>query len=57
MNREILTYICNKEELKNMPIIANVDFGHTMPIVTFPIGGHCALDAKNDSNVTIHFSG
>lgn len=57
MNREILTYICNKEKLKNMPIIANVDFGHTMPIVTFPIGGHCALDAKNDSNVTIHFSG
>jgi muramoyltetrapeptide carboxypeptidase len=57
MNRKILTYICNKEKLKNMPIIANVDFGHTMPIVTFPIGGHCALDAKNDSNVTIHFSG
>ena len=26
-----------KKELDNIPIIANVDFGHTMPIITFPI--------------------
>ncbi len=25
--------------LKNIPVIANVDFGHTEPIITFPIGG------------------
>ena len=30
--------ISSKEELKNLPIITNVDFGHTMPMITFPIG-------------------
>jgi len=26
-----------------MPIIANVDFGHTYPKITFPIGGEANL--------------
>ncbi len=44
MTREKLEYIIStKKELKNMPIIANVDFGHTSPMITFPIGGRCEL--------------
>lgn len=40
MNRERLkTIIQNKKELRHMPVIANVDFGHTDPMITFPIGG------------------
>lgn len=35
-----------KQELKNMPIIANVDFGHTQPLITFPIGGKVRIDAS-----------
>ncbi len=31
--------IQTKKELKSIPIIANVDFGHSNPLVTFPIGG------------------
>lgn len=27
------------QELKNIPVIANVDFGHTYPMATLPIGG------------------
>ena len=33
----------SKAELKNLPIIANADFGHTTPIFTFPIGEGLAL--------------
>ncbi|MGB7537033.1 MAG: S66 peptidase family protein [Anaerolineales bacterium] len=28
-----------KAELKRMPVIANADFGHTTPQMTFPVGG------------------
>jgi len=39
MTIEKLKYIVDtKEELKNIPILANADFGHTNPMITFPIG-------------------
>ncbi len=31
--------------LAGLPVIANVDFGHTTPILTFPVGGTAALRA------------
>ena len=31
--------ISTKKELQNIPVIFNMDFGHTTPIFTFPIGG------------------
>lgn len=37
--------IKQKEKLKSIPIVADVDFGHTTPIITFPIGGKCKLKA------------
>lgn len=44
---EMLRYlISSKKELKNIPVIANVDFGHTNPIFTFPIGGICEVSAQ-----------
>ena len=44
MTREKLEFIINnKPELKNIPIIANVDFGHTTPILTIPLGGYAKL--------------
>ncbi len=36
----------NKPELKNIPIIAGADFGHSTPIFTFPVGGYAKLEAK-----------
>ena len=40
--------IKNKPELKNIPVIAGADFGHTTPIFTFPVGGYAKLEAKGN---------
>ncbi len=39
--------IKGKKELDSIPVIADVDFGHTTPILTIPIGGVSKLSAKN----------
>jgi len=33
--------------LRHLPVIANCDFGHTTPILTFPIGGRCKLRVRD----------
>jgi len=38
--------IKGKAELNNIPVIAGADFGHTTPLITFPIGGNAKLVAK-----------
>ncbi len=46
--------IDSKKELKNMPVIAEADFGHTLPLFTFPIGGEIRLASKpTDTTLTI----
>ena len=42
-NDLLIKIIKTKKELDNIPIIANVDFGHTYPKITFPIGGEANL--------------
>lgn len=50
MNKEKWeTLLRSKKELKNIPVLANVDFGHTTPIFTFPIGGKCFLKVDKKS--------
>ena len=40
--------------LHPLPVIANCDFGHTAPIVTLPIGGHCRLYvSKGRTSITL----
>lgn len=39
----------SKRELDGLPIIANVDFGHTYPILTLPVGGSVRLRAGRGS--------
>lgn len=41
--------VLSKSELKNVPIIAGVDFGHTTPMITFPIGGKATVNASSPS--------
>jgi muramoyltetrapeptide carboxypeptidase LdcA involved in peptidoglycan recycling len=41
--------IKNKKELEGIPVVANVDFGHTDPKITFPVGGECTLDLTASS--------
>lgn len=50
-NEKLIKIIKSKAELKNMPVIANVDFGHTSPIITFPIGGEVTVDTNKKSAV------
>lgn len=49
MTKEKWFKIFDKPELKNIPVIAGVDFGHTTPIITFPVGGHARVEASKDS--------
>ena len=42
---DLITQIKRKVEIKNIPVLANVDFGHTNPMITFPIGGEVSLKA------------
>jgi muramoyltetrapeptide carboxypeptidase LdcA involved in peptidoglycan recycling len=39
----------SKPELAGLPVIANVDFGHTTPIVTFPVGGTVEVRAERSA--------
>lgn len=47
--------IKTKKELNNIPVIANVDFGHSDPKITFPIGGEVKIVSRKD-NSTIEVS-
>lgn len=39
--------IRSKPELNSIPVIANVDFGHTTPQITLPIGGEIEINATS----------
>lgn len=41
--------VSTKKQLKNIPIVYNVDFGHVLPFGTFPIGGVVELKAIDTS--------
>lgn len=52
MTNELITKIVkSKEELSHIPVVANVDFGHTDPIFTFPIGGEVIVDTKDEGSL------
>jgi len=45
--------IQTKTELKNIPVIASVDFGHTDPKITFPVGGEVEIVVSRDDHKII----
>lgn len=50
MTKQLLEKIFqSKPEFANVPIIANLNFGHTTPIVTLPIGGIIKMEAINNN--------
>lgn len=56
ISRRILEQIISsKKELSKLPILANVDFGHTLPMFTFPIGGKAILKA-GEKQITLKIS-
>ena len=47
IDRKTLEFIINnKPELKNIPVLANVDYGHSTPILTIPLGGHAKMSGS-----------
>ena len=46
----LIKVIKSKKELDNMPVLANVDFGHTSPMITFPIGGEVELFVSKEKS-------
>lgn len=49
---KLIQIIKTKKELNNIPVIAGVDFGHTDPKITFPVGGEARI-ATNGETVKI----
>jgi muramoyltetrapeptide carboxypeptidase LdcA involved in peptidoglycan recycling len=43
--KEIEAVVRKNPRLRGIPIIAGVDFGHTTPLITFPIGGKARITA------------
>lgn len=52
---EDVRQIIRSKNLKNIPVVANVDFGHTQPLLTLPIGGRMSVSAsaKKEVNLTL----
>ncbi len=52
MTLDLLTKIIKtKKELEYIPVVANLDFGHTTPMFTIPIGGIAEVSAENNKCV------
>jgi len=52
-DEKLIATLRSKKELRDLPIIANVDFGHTTPLMTFPIGGQARISAGVESRIEI----
>lgn len=49
MPDDIRAVLLSREDMKDIPIIVNVDFGHTTPMITLPIGGR--INILNDQMI------
>ena len=45
---EELASVIASKSLGDIPVVSNMDFGHTLPILTLPIGGRLELSAKGE---------
>jgi muramoyltetrapeptide carboxypeptidase LdcA involved in peptidoglycan recycling len=54
MSQNLLQQIvANQPRLAGLPVLANVDFGHTFPLATLPVGGRAAVNVGGASTLTI----
>ncbi|MDP3763643.1 MAG: LD-carboxypeptidase, partial [bacterium] len=50
---EALKKVIESKKIK-IPVIANMDFGHTNPMITIPIGGKCNLISEKNCIVNFY---
>lgn len=43
-----VAYIVRRLKLGGIPVVCDVDFGHTRPLLTLPVGGRAVISAKNN---------
>lgn len=48
--KQLTRMVESKNELRHIPVLANVDFGHTDPLFTFPIGGEVELYVSSEKS-------
>ncbi len=53
--KKIKEIIKTKPELSKIPVICNIDFGHNLPIFTFPVGGRATIDTNKQELLNIKF--
>ncbi len=54
MTEEKLKYIVlSKTDWLDIPIISNLDFWHTYPMITFPIWGVISIEAINENDISL----
>lgn len=54
MTRGLLAQIIARQDrLATLPVLANVDFGHTNPMATLPIGGRASLTVGKPTTLTV----
>lgn len=46
-NDSLKKMLLQKEKISHIPILINMDFGHTRPLFTIPIGGECLIENNN----------
>ena len=50
-NEKLNQIVKTKKELDDLPVVASVDFGHTDPKITFPVGGEVELRLTKSSAI------
>ncbi|MBO0868234.1 MAG: hypothetical protein J2P15_06680, partial [Micromonosporaceae bacterium] len=56
MTRDLLQQILDRQPGLDCPVLANVDFGHTFPMATYPIGGRAEVSVLDRASVTLRAS-
>lgn len=52
-SKEVIEVIKSKKELYDIPVLIDVNFGHTNPMLTFPIGGLIKLNCNEKPSLEI----
>lgn len=54
MSRNLLEQILHRQELLiGLPVMANVDFGHTSPLATLPVGGQVEVVTGDAARIRV----
>ena len=53
MNTDTVKRLIAEKLPKDIPVVFGVDFGHVLPMMTFPIGGKVRIEAAADLQIEI----